>query len=99
LPEISGRKRAIGRVILVAAGDAEAQKRIIEEHTGAAVTVWVRADSAAATPAQPLYGAESAILAGPPPDVLTEALDGVSGNRVLVITGQGSAIDVILLRD
>jgi hypothetical protein len=47
---------------------------------------------------QPLYGAGSAILAGPPPDVLTDALDGVIGNRVLVITGPGSAIDVILLR-
>jgi hypothetical protein len=86
-------------VILVAARDAEAQKRIIEEHTGAAVTVWVRADSAVATPAQPLYGAGSAVLAGPPPDVLTDALDGVSGNRVLVITGPGSAIDVIPLKD
>ena len=44
------------------------------------------------------YSAETA-SAGPPLDLLTHALDGVSGKRVLVITGPGKAIDVIPLMD
>jgi hypothetical protein len=84
---------------LVAAADAEAQKRLIEEHTGAAVTVWLR-DDTAAVPAQPQYAAAgSAPSAGPLLDRLTDALDGVSGKRVLVVTGPGTAINVIPLMD
>ena len=99
LAEIPGKKRTIGRVFLVATVDAEAQKRLIEEHTGAAVTVWLRNDTAA-VPAPPQAGAAgSAASAGPVLDRLTDALDGVSGKRVLVVTGPGTAIDVIPLRD
>jgi hypothetical protein len=99
LAEIPGRKRTIGRVFLVAAADAEAQKRLIEEHTGAAVTVWLR-DDTAAVPALPQDAAAgSAASAGPMLDTLTDALAGVSGKRVLVVTGPGRAIDVIPLMD
>ena len=84
--EMPGRARTIGRVILVAAADAEAQKRLIEEHTGAAVTVWRREETSPAS-------------AGPVLDRLTDALDGVSGKRVLVVTGPGTTIDVIPLMD
>ena len=99
LAEMPGRARTIGRVILVAAADAEAQKRIIEEHTGAPVTLWQRDDTAAVS-AQPRDAAAgSAAPAGLVLDRLTDALDGVSGKRVLVVTGSGTAIDVIPLLD
>ncbi len=101
LAETPGRRRTIGRVILVAvaAADAEAQKRLIEEQTGATVTVWLRGDTAAETPVPSSNGAANINSAGPSPDLLTEALDGVSGKRVLVVTGPGAAIDVIPLTD
>jgi hypothetical protein len=99
LAEMPGRKRTIGRVFLVAAAEAEAQKRLIEEHTGAAVTVWLR-DDRAALPAPPQdTAAGSAASGGLVLDRLTDALNGVSGKRVLVVTGPGAAIDVIPLMD
>jgi hypothetical protein len=99
--QVDTRKRTIGRVILVAAADADAQKRAIEERTGAAVTLWLRDDAAAeAQPseAQPPEGPPSEGPA-PSPEALAEALKGVGGKRVLVVTGPGAAIRVIPLRD
>ncbi|MEO7007021.1 MAG: DUF5671 domain-containing protein [Terrimesophilobacter sp.] len=100
LAEMPGGRRTIGRVILVAAVDAEAQKLAIEEHTGAPVTVWLRDDTAAVAAAKPSYGAGSTTSAvGPPLDLLFDALDGVGAKRVLVVTGPGAAIEVIPLLD
>ncbi|MEO7373393.1 MAG: hypothetical protein ABIW36_05725 [Terrimesophilobacter sp.] len=78
---------SIGRVILVAAVDAEAQEMAIEKHTGAPVTVWLRDDKAAVASAVPRL------------DLLTDALDRVRGKRVIVVTGPAAAIDVIPLLD
>ncbi len=78
---------SIGRVILVAAVDAEAQELAIEKHTGAPVTVWLRDDKAAVASAVPRL------------DLLTDALDRVRGKRVIVVTGPAAAIDVIPLLD
>jgi hypothetical protein len=98
MAEIPGRKRTISRVILVAAADAEAQKRLIAERTGATVTVWLRDDAALlALPHDTAAG--SPALDRPVLDRLADALDGVSGKRVLVVTGPGTAIDVIPLMD
>ncbi|WP_427017754.1 DUF5671 domain-containing protein [Pseudarthrobacter sp. P1] len=95
LAGLSGRKRTIGRVILVAAADAEAQKRIIGECTGAPVTLWLRANTE-----EPLTdGGADRAMRGPPEDLLIAALDGVTGKRVLVVAGPGAAIEVIPLLD
>ncbi len=88
LAERPAPKSAVRRVILVAADGAEAQKRSIEKCTGAAVTLWLRADTA-----------ESAAAGGPTEDLLAEALSGVAGKRVLVVTGPGTAVQVIPLAD
>ncbi len=94
----TGRKRTIGHVVLVAGSDPEPLRRAIEELTGAAVTVWSRAD--VGVPALPAgAGGEPGIPpGGGPADALAGALAGVSANRVLVITGPGGAVDVIPLR-
>lgn len=80
------RERTIGRVILVTAGDADAQSAAIDEATGASVTVWRRAGSADDELA-------------PDPERLAAALDGVTGRRVLVLVGPGARIEVVPLLD
>ncbi|WP_235563964.1 DUF5671 domain-containing protein [Arthrobacter sp. Soil763] len=87
----AGRRRTIGHVILVAGEDAGRLRRSIEEHTGAAVTVWNRADGGAPEPG---------IAAGPGVDAgrVAEALAGVSAKRVLVVAGPGGRVEVIPLR-
>ncbi len=84
-----GRERTIGRVILVTGSHPEPLARAIDDATGAGVTVWQRSavDDAADSGE------------GPSAEQLVEALRGVSGNRVLVVTGPGARIDVIRLRD
>jgi hypothetical protein len=77
--------RRISRVILVTAGDAAALEKIIEDVTGASVSVWLRtADETDAGP-------DAAAVAG--------ALDGVTGRRVLVLAGPGDRIEVVRLAD
>jgi hypothetical protein len=98
LVEVARHTPTIGRVVLVAAENAEAQKRIIEKHTGAAVTLW-RRDATHAVPSRPSTGAADSAPGGPPLELLADALDGISAKRVLVITGPGSTIDVIPLAD
>jgi hypothetical protein len=86
---VPGRERTIGRVILVTAYNQESLARAIDDATGAGVTVWKRStvDDVADTGE------------GPTAAQLVEALHGVSGHRVLVVTGPGARIDVIRLRD
>jgi len=79
--------RRISRVILVAGTDPEPQTLAIEEATGASVTVWRQSDT----------GDEPAVT--PDAAQLAAALVGVTGKRVLVITGRGGRIDVIPLAD
>lgn len=81
------RGKMIARVILVTGADPEPQAQVIEELTGAHVTVWRRAD------------AEAAGAAGPDAEQLTRALAGVTGRRVLVVTGPGTRVEVIALAD
>lgn len=86
--------RRVGRVILVAAGDAESLERAIEAATGASVTVWRR--SGEATGAGPeLPGEVSG--AGPDAAAVAGALDGVTARRVLVLAGPGDRIEVVPL--
>lgn len=83
------RERTIGRVLLVTGGDADAQSRAIDEATGAAVTVWMRAEpeSADSDAADPGPGAEQ----------LARALNGVTGTTVLVLAGPGERVEVVPL--
>ncbi|MBC7441796.1 MAG: hypothetical protein H7311_04625 [Ramlibacter sp.] len=74
--------RTIGRVFLVTGADPEPLTRAIDAATGAAVTVWRRSDAVADTASV---------------EQLTQALHGVTGTRVMVITGPGSRIEVIPL--
>lgn len=71
LPADSARPQTIGRVVLVAGAGHEAAVQAIRDATGAAVTVWTRTDESKAATAA----------------ALETALDGVTGSRVLVITG------------
>ncbi|MGV8884258.1 MAG: DUF5671 domain-containing protein [Microbacteriaceae bacterium] len=71
-PAVQG-VHTITRVVLVASGDSDAAVATVRELTGAAVTVWRRADAA------PLPDAVE----------LSTALDGVTGARVLVIAESG----------
>lgn len=77
--------RRIGRVVLVAAGDADALERAVEASTGASVTVWHRALAEA----------------GEAPDAaaLVAALEGVTARRVLVLAGPGGRVEVVPLAD
>jgi len=75
--------RTIDRVVLVAGGDASAVEHAVREATGASVTVWRRADAAAAPEAQ----------------VVVSALAGVATHRVLVVASQGGGVDVVPLAD
>lgn len=95
--ETPARKRTIDRVILVAATDADAQKRVVEECTGAAVTLWLRDDAAAASSGIEATAPEPPVA--PSPELLAEALKDISGRRVLVVTGPGTAIQVISLKN
>jgi formylmethanofuran:tetrahydromethanopterin formyltransferase len=93
------RKRTVGRVILVTAGDPEPLVRVAAEVTGASVTVWRKADAGPsdatpsdATPSDAMEGGADEL-----PDQLARALDGVAADRVLVVTGPGSRVEVIPL--
>ena len=90
------RRRTVGRVILVTAGDPEPLVRVAAEVTGASVTVWRRADvgtSGAALPA----GELTEVLPGDVADRLARALEGITADRVLVVAGPGKGIEVIPL--
>ncbi|WP_346960728.1 DUF5671 domain-containing protein [uncultured Arthrobacter sp.] len=109
-PPVIGRKRTIGHVILVAGSDPEPLRRRIEELTGAGVTVWSRTDvglpvPAGSVPAAGTVPAAVAAAAGAVPAAgldaaarLADALSGVAGKRVLVITGPDDSVEVIPLR-
>jgi len=98
----------IGRIILVTAADPEPLRRILEEQTGAPVTVWHRASvipfsgapSGAAAPdtAAP-DAAPPAVADDAAPRSLAGALAGISAPRVLVIADTPDAAQVIALRD
>lgn len=75
--------QTIARVFLVTGSDPGGLVPVIRAATGAEVTVWRRADVEAV---------------GPSPERLEVALEGVSADRVLVITGADDRIDVIPLR-
>jgi hypothetical protein len=85
------RRRTIGHVILVTGADPAPLRRVIDEVTGAGVTVWRRADAgpAGGDAAVPGMGDLARRLAG--------ALDGVSGKRVLVTIGPDGRIDIVPL--
>jgi hypothetical protein len=75
---------------------------VAAEVTGASVTVWRKADAGTSGAATPGAGtsvtataAEGA--AGDLPERLAEALDGVAADRVLIVIGPGSRLDVIPL--
>ncbi len=101
--ESPGPVRTIRQVILVATGDAAAQKQLIEQQTGAAVTLWVRAPMETETVPPPIgssaVGSETDPRPGPELELLADALKNVKGQRVLVVTGPGSAVEVIPLLD
>lgn len=82
------RGKTISRVILVTGADPEPQTRIIEDATGASVTVWMRS---------PSLGEEVGVALAP--EELAAAMDGVTGRRVLVITGPGNRVEVVPLAD
>lgn len=94
-------RRTIGHVILVTGADPDALSRVVEDVTGAGVTVWRRADvdasGSAGAPGAPGVPGEVAPGAGELAEQLASALAGVTGDRVLVIAGPGSRIDVIPL--
>jgi hypothetical protein len=94
------RQPGIGSVILIttAGTDPEPLRRAITESTGAAVTVWSRAGTGAGTDAGTEAGQAAGTEAGQATAV-AEALAGVTGKRVLVVTGPGSRIEVIPLGD
>jgi hypothetical protein len=76
--------KRVGHMILVTGSDPAPLRHIIDEKTGAAVTVWMRAD---------VDGP------GPSPEHFADALDGVEGKRVMVVTGPGAQVQVITLQD
>ncbi len=83
-------QRRIGRVILVAAGDAAPLEQEIERVTGASVTVWQRVaetDPAAEVESEPDAAA------------VVAALEGVTAKRVLVVAGPDGRAQVIRLAD
>ncbi|WP_427174886.1 DUF5671 domain-containing protein [Arthrobacter sp. 92] len=84
------RRRTIGQVMLVADGDPAPLSRAIEEVTGAKVIAWRRADSG-------LPAGEAAPAAAELTEQLARALEGLAAERVLVITGPGSHLEVIPL--
>ncbi|MEY9777121.1 DUF5671 domain-containing protein [Arthrobacter sp. MW3 TE3886] len=97
------RPRTIGHVILVAGSDPAPLRRVIDEVTGAGVTVWKRADgvvgaaaSAAGVPG--VAGGEAAGDAGTQENRLAAALEGMAAARVLVVADQHGGIEVIPLQ-
>ena len=94
------RPRTIGHVILVAGSDPAPLRRVIDEVTGAGVTVWKRADGGAAdiTGAAGVAGGDVAGDAGAQENQLAAALEGVAAARVLVVADQHGGIDVIPLQ-
>jgi hypothetical protein len=89
------RKRTIGKVILVTAGDPEPLARVAAEVTGASVTVWIKADAGSSDETEGAASADGA--ADELADLLARALDGASADRVLVVIGPGSRVEVIPL--
>lgn len=87
--------RPIGHIVLVAAGDPEPWRRAAEEATGARVTVWTRADSQQ----PPVAGGERSDQEEPEASRLQRALADVRADRVLLIAGPGSELEVIVLAD
>ena len=83
------RARTVGTVILVTGGSPEPLARVAAEVTGASVTVWQRADGGTSDATE---GTADEL-----PEQLARALDGVTGDRVLVVTGPGSRVEVIPL--
>ena len=79
-----GHRRTIGRVLLVTGADPDPLVRAVREASGAAVSVWRRAETATIAPSA---------------DRVAAALEGVSGARVLLVTGPGDLIEVIPLAD
>ncbi|WP_104141204.1 DUF5671 domain-containing protein [Arthrobacter sp. ZGTC131] len=81
-------RRTIGHVILVTGSDPAPLSRVISDAGGARITVWKRADgglTGSGRPNQPDLG------------LLAQALEGVSGERVLVVIGPDARIDVVPL--
>jgi hypothetical protein len=72
----------VDHVILVTGSNPEPLRTVIDEATGAAVTVWMRTD---------INGD------GPSPEHLSQALEGVTGKRIMVVTGPGARVEVIPL--
>ncbi|MFE5839217.1 DUF5671 domain-containing protein [Arthrobacter sp. NPDC056493] len=91
--------RAIGQVILVSGSDPLPLSRAIREATGADVTVWQRSGPPAGfQPESDGGAAASSGRRGLDPGEVVAALEGVSGERVLVVVGPGARIDVIPVR-
>ncbi|KQN88822.1 DUF5671 domain-containing protein [Arthrobacter sp. Leaf69] len=84
------RKQTVGHVVLVTGTDPAPLHRVIEDTTGARVTVWRRADVGPGPNAGPDAGRLAAELAG--------KLQGVTGRQVLVTVGPDGRIDVIPFR-
>ncbi len=82
---LTPRTRSIAHVYLVSGSDIPNQQHALEALTGAKVTVWQRAQSISDAP--------------PSDEQFAHALDGVSGNRVVVVVGPAERIDVIPLAD
>ncbi|MDN4646394.1 DUF5671 domain-containing protein [Arthrobacter sp. PsM3] len=97
------RKRTIGHVVLVTGTDPAPLHRVIEDVTGAGVTVWRRADVGAlpvpvAVPGTgTVPGAGAGADAGQLAGRLAAELEGVTGARVLVTVSPDGRIDVIPL--
>jgi hypothetical protein len=86
------RPRTIGHVFLVAGSDAAPLRRVIDEVTGAGVTVWKRADGGAGASigagASTVAGGDVTGDAGAQEKRLAAALEGVAAPRVLVVADQ-----------
>lgn len=81
--EVAPHGKKIDHVILVTGSNPEPLRHVIDQQTGAAVTVWMRSD---------VNGD------GPTPEHLAEAMADVEGKRVMVVTGPGSRVEVIPLQ-
>lgn len=92
------RPRTIDHVILVAGSDPAPLRRVIDDVTGAGVTVWKRADGGAAGVAAGVAGGEVRGVGGTQEEQLAAALEGVEAARVLVVADQHGGIDVIPLQ-
>lgn len=77
------QRKTVDHVILVTGSNPEPLRHAIDEATGAAITVWMRSD---------VNGD------GPSPEHLSQALEGVGGKRIMVVTGPGARVEVIALK-